>query len=85
MSMPQFQDRSVEIKLLGGLASFKMGEPNGTCLPLDHQIEHTRSKMLIEAKSGQTEVNLNTLTTLYEQDLISKEEFELAKQRLIQG
>ncbi|MFH2091066.1 MAG: SHOCT domain-containing protein [Pseudomonadota bacterium] len=85
LSMPVFQNRTVEIKLMGGLASFKLEAPKTTIVPLDHQISNGQAPALLEQKIQKTEESLYTLAALYEKDLITKEAFLQAKQALIQG
>ncbi len=88
LSMPQFQDKTVEIKLLGGLASFKI-KPDENQPPLHPLIEHPSStagnQRLIKNEIDQTEDKIIKLNTLYEKDLITLKEFEKAKQNIIQG
>ncbi len=85
LSMPEFQDRSVEIKLIGGLASFKMNEPKNT-IPVERQLAGGQQpRLLIEQETRKIEGRLLTLTGLYEKNLITKEEYQKAKEKLIQG
>ncbi len=85
LARPEFQDRNVEVKLMGGLASFKMSGPNGNAVSIDHQLDQPQSQVLLEQKTKKTEDTLYTLKALYEKELITKEDFERAKQELIQG
>ncbi len=86
LSMPEFQDRSVEIKLIGGLASFKMNEPKTDTIPVDRQLAGGHQpRMLLEQETRKIEDRLHTLTGLYEKNLITKEEYQRAKEKLIQG
>ncbi len=88
LSMPQFQGKTVEIKLLGGLASFKI-KPDETQQPIHSLIEHPSTtlekQLLIENEITQTEDKIIKLNALYEKDLITQKEFEKAKQNIIQG
>ncbi len=88
LSMPQFQDKTVEIKLLGGLASFKI-KPDENQQSSHALIEHSSTtsgnQLLIENEINQTEDKLIKLNALYEKDLITQKEFEKAKQNIIQG
>lgn len=81
LSMPQFRDRTVEIKLLGGLASFKLNAP----APPNHQLSSGQSQVLLEQTTQKAEDKLYTLATLYKKNLITKEEFQKAKLNIIQG
>ncbi len=86
LAMPEFQDRTVEIKLLGGMASFKIQAKETGSLGLDHtgDLSHTHAR-LIESAVDKAERKILQLTTLYEKDLITREEFETARQNIIQG
>ena len=80
--MPEFKDRNVEVKLMGGLASFKMSAPEGGPAGIAHQPGNTA---YLEQKTRSTEDKLATLIELHQKNLISKEDFEQAKQEIIQG
>ncbi len=85
LSMPQFQDRSVEVKLVGGLASFKLNAPKNGAIDSAHQLPGGSDRLMLEEKTAQAEGQFYTLKILYQKDLITKEEYEKAKQTLIQG
>lgn len=86
LSAPEFQDRTVEVKLLGGLASFKIKAKENNNLLLDHDSGHPVSDThLIENSADKAERKMLELNTLYAKELISKEEFETARQHIIQG
>lgn len=86
LSAPEFQDRTVEVKLLGGLASFKIKAKENNNLLLDHDSGHRVSDThLIENSADKAERKMLELNTLYAKELISKEEFETARQNIIQG
>ena len=87
LSTPQFQDRTVEVKLLGGLASFKIKANKNNNLLLDHSsghpyhlIENSVNNSVEKAEHKMLELN-----TLYEKELITKKEFQNARQNIIQG
>ncbi len=86
--MPQFQDKTVEIKLLGGLASFKI-KPDENRQSLHPLIENSSktsgNNFLIGNEINQIEDKIIKLNALYEKDLITEKEFEKAKQNIIQG
>ncbi len=83
LSMPQFQDRTVEIKLLGGIASFKITpETNQHKLIENH---HDSNTLMIENDIYKTEQKILKLTALFKKDIITQEEFDKAKQDIIQG
>ena len=80
LTSPDFKGRSVEVNLLGGLASLKIGKSNESMeqlpdftIPPDRQIEDENSIRTRE---------LLTLARLLEQNLISKEEYLQAKKEL---
>ncbi|MCG8552157.1 MAG: SHOCT domain-containing protein [Desulfobacterales bacterium] len=79
LGTPEFQDRAVEIRLLGGLATFEIKAKEPALLPPYSEAQ------LIESASDQAERRLLELNGLYEKDLISKKEFENVRQRIIQG
>ena len=79
MQSPMFKGRPVEVSLLGGLASFKVGGADGTpALEADireprHQLEDPDTVRLREIKE---------LAHLLQNDLITREEYEIAKKQL---
>ena len=87
LGAPEFQDRAVEVRLLGGMASFEIKAKQQTTPQLPGHIdgeEYTNPK-LIEDTVARTERKMLQLETLYQKDLISREEFEDARQKIIQG
>ena len=86
LSTPEFQDRTVEVKLLGGLASFKIKAKENSNLLLDHTSASPNSgTQLLEDSVDKAERKIIELNTLYDRELITKEEFETARQNIIQG
>jgi len=85
LSMPEFQDRTVEVRLLGGLASFKIKANKNRQMLIDHHPSTTPKRLLLENDIQNTEQKIFRLTALLEKDLINKEEFKKAKQDIIQG
>ncbi|MBU1196409.1 MAG: SHOCT domain-containing protein [Proteobacteria bacterium] len=83
LSRPEFQNRTIEIKLLGGLASFKI-EPDSRQAP---EISHTsgQTRQLIYDNTHRIETRILELNTLFEKKLITEEEFKAAKHELLQG
>lgn len=77
MNSPLFRGREVEISLLGGLASLKVGKPRHPMLEDYHseikQIEDPETVRLKE---------LNELVRLFENDLITLEEYNQAKKQI---
>jgi len=86
LGAPEFQDRAVEVRLLGGMASFeiKAKAPSTNLLP-DHTGNQEYPPRLIEDSVAKAEQKMLELNTLYEKDLITREEFEAARQTIIQG
>lgn len=80
LANPAFRGRAVEVSLLGGLASFKLGAPGGPRAltddgaPPPRQLEDPETARIRE---------LNELARLLEKELITREEYNLAKQRLL--
>lgn len=80
MQSPLFNGRPVEVSLLGGLASFRMGGTAGGPHELgtdthhpSHQLEDPDTVRLREIKE---------LARLFDRDLLTREEYEKAKQHL---
>jgi hypothetical protein len=77
---PLFEGRSVEVTLLGGLASFKLGQPGER-----RAIEHTSSespKQIQDSATRHTE-ELTKLALLLKQDLITFDEYLKAKKDIM--
>ena len=85
LGTPEFQDRAVEIRLLGGLATFEIKAKEPALLPNHTDLSTYSETQRIESASDQAERRLLELNGLYGKDLISKEEFEKVRQRIIQG
>jgi len=85
LGTPEFHDRAVEIRLLGGLASFEIKAKAQPLLPNHTSRSPYSEDLLIESADDRAERKLLELNGLYEKDLISKEEFEKARQNIIQG
>ena len=85
LGTPEFQDRAVEIRLLGGLATFEIKAKEQPLLPNHTNFPPDSDARLIESAGDRAERKMLELNGLYEKDLISKEEFEKARQNIIQG
>ena len=90
LAFPQFQGRNVEIKLLGGMASFKIdgGAPpaSSNMLALEHTPPSPGNAIpMLEAVSDSPDKRLSDLAQLYRSDLITREEFDLAKEQIFWG
>lgn len=76
---PSFQNRTVEVNVLGGLASLRLGhiqEP----LAIPHQ--NCNSPMQLEAPSADSEEQLKDLALLLKQDLITFDQYLQGKQQV---
>ena len=84
LSFPEFRDRNIEISLLGGLASFKI-EGGNKELPLIGQnfVPETSDIFRLEGPKATTDKRISDLADLYDRDLITKEEFDLAKKDIL--
>lgn len=77
---PAFQGRQVEVSLLGGMATLKLDSPNGKkaieagVIEPHLQLEDTEMARIRE---------INALAQLLEKELITLDEFNSAKQRLL--
>jgi hypothetical protein len=77
MSSPLFRGREVEISLLGGLASLKVGKPRQLLLEDYHsEIKQIEDPETIRLKE------LNELVRLFENNLITLEEYNQAKKQI---
>ncbi|MCP3876007.1 MAG: SHOCT domain-containing protein [Desulfobacteraceae bacterium] len=85
LSMPQFQDKNVEVRLLGGLASFKISANKNHQIRIGRHASSHSNSPLIENSSNETEQKILELAALFEKDLITKDEFIKAKQNILQG
>lgn len=89
MSNEQLKNRNVEISFMGGLASFKINpkeQDAGRLLaPPEPDSRSSADIRLIETDGDRVERKMTQLNALYEKDLITKEEFDKARQSIIQG
>ena len=77
MNSPLFRGREVEISLLGGLASLKVGKPRHLLL----ENYHGEIKQLEDPDSVRFK-ELNELVRLFENNLITLEEYNQAKKQI---
>ncbi len=77
MNSPLFRGREVEISLLGGLASLKVGKPR----PLLIESYHGEIKQLEDPEDVRLK-ELNELVRLFENNLITLEEYNQAKKQI---
>lgn len=80
LTSPEFKGRNVEVNLLGGLASLKIGKSDKSVEQLpDFTIPPA---LRIEDENIMRTRELLTLARLLEQNLISREEYQRAKKEL---
>lgn len=84
-SMPGLGDRTIEVKLIGGLASFKISPREDGQARLEQPPAISSGKLIGESVSEAVEQKILKLTALLEKNLITTEEFETAKQKILQG
>lgn len=86
LSMPQFQNREVEVKFLGGMASFKIAPETNHQTLIEHHALNNSNTLMIENDLNKNEQKIFKLKELFEkEDLMDKKEFEKAKQDILQG
>ncbi|MBU0995546.1 MAG: SHOCT domain-containing protein [Proteobacteria bacterium] len=79
LALPAFSGRSVEVNLLGGLASLKLGKTQNS----NHLGYHPQDNLKqIQGPTSLRVNDLSELARLYEKNLISKEEYVKAKQEI---
>jgi hypothetical protein len=79
---PSLHGREVEVSLLGGLATMRLGRSNGRqSLPSSPIGQQPR----LEDPMSQNIREIQALANLFEKNLITREEFEQAKTRLFEG
>lgn len=90
LSHPAFQNRNVEIRLLGGVATFKLGAPesnriSGGDQELLAQNGEGNSYQTQKLESGHIHIErrLSELAGLYKKGLIDDEEYDMAKKRVL--
>ena len=86
LSMPQFQNREVEVKFLGGMASFKIAPETNQQTLIEHNALNNSNTPMIENGLNKKEEKIFRMKELFKkEDLMDKEEFEKAKQDILQG
>jgi ABC-type transport system involved in cytochrome bd biosynthesis fused ATPase/permease subunit len=80
LKSPAFNGRSVEVNLLGGLASFRIGQSTQP-----QALDTNRAEAPLQLESPETTRirKLSELAKLYENEMISVEEFDTLKSRII--
>ncbi|WP_144682290.1 SHOCT domain-containing protein [Desulfobotulus alkaliphilus] len=72
LALPEFSGRNVEISLLGGFAALRMGEKE----------KNPNAMLQLESSEGIRVRELTELGRMYENELISREEYEIAKKEI---
>jgi hypothetical protein len=80
LKTPLLNGRPVEVNLLGGLASFRVGSPTGN-VELDTDAYHTVQQIEDPETMGIREIT--ELAKLLENDMITREEYDKAKKRIL--
>lgn len=81
LQLPEFKNRRVEVNLLGGLASFKIDPDDQNRSALDTAV--TSPTHQLDDPDSQRVRELTELARLFEKDLISLEEYDRAKDALL--
>ena len=83
---PIFRGRSVEVSLLGGMATVKLGQPTGQLPALESDAAIDIPQLEDPEAARNREISeLSELARLLEKDLITVDEFNKAKRRLLNG
>lgn len=83
LSLPVFEGRAVEVSFLGGFASLKMGQPNSGTQAIGM---NSGGQLPAPGGNGSNHVKeLTELAKLYEKNLITKAEYEKAKQQIFEA
>ncbi len=84
LSFPEFRNRNIEISLFGGLASFKIEGGNNTLPLIGQDFSPEAADILrLENPHNLTAKRISDLADLYDRDLITKEEFDMAKKDIL--
>ena len=81
LSSPRLSGRTVEVNILGGLASFKVGRPDNVPL-LNSDSPGTHQKQLEDPNTIRTK-ELTELVRLLQDDMITLEEYNKAKRQIL--
>ena len=82
LSSPMFSGRPIEVSVLGGLASFKMGRP-GNIPALGN--DQSKQFLQLEDSSAMRIRELTELANLLENNLITRDEYNKAKQQIFKS
>ncbi len=81
MNDPAFQGRTLEISLLGGMASVKLGHNDNQPQLID--VGPTQEVKQLEAPRNPQVEELGQLAKMLEDELITREEFQQLKQKIV--
>ena len=81
LKSPAFRGKSVEVSILGGLASLKIGEPKN--LPKRLEMHSDQHVPQLEGPDTSKVGEIVELARLLEKNLITPEEYHQAKQKLL--
>lgn len=81
MQLPEFRGKNIEISFLGGAASVKVGTPSGNTV--DMKTIEASSTPLLETGSRSRLKDLGELSRLYENNMITADEYERLKKELL--
>lgn len=81
LQLPEFKNRRVEVNILGGLASFKIDQDDQNQSAIDTAV--TSPTHQLDDPDSQRVRELTELARLFEKDLISIEEYDRAKDALL--
>ena len=82
LSSPMFSGRPIEVSVLGGLASFKMGRPSNMPALGNNQ---PKQFLQLEDSSSMRIRELTELANLFENNLISQDEYNKAKRQIFKS
>jgi uncharacterized protein (DUF58 family) len=82
LKSPLFDGRALEVSFLGGIASVKIGGSAGEPKRIDHS---TKGFLRLEGPETTRIRELSDLARLLESDLITREEYDQEKSRILHG
>ena len=81
LSSPQLSGRTVEVSILGGLASFKIGRPDN--VPLLNSDSFGQHQQQLEDPNTIRTKEFTELVRLLQDDVITLEEYNKAKRQIL--
>lgn len=83
LNLPELQGKDIEVKVMGGLASVKINSPEDTIHRLPDSEYISRAPRQLQSPDTGNVRELMRLADMLEEDLITREEYMQAKQRLL--